>query len=298
MAGAKVFSAALALLLASPAVAQQAPAGPDVRIDDVVVTSSVSRTGLIDFTRNVATAPPGRRLARWHRELCVDIQNIGAEHAAYMRERIAALADEVGLRMGDATCGNPVLIIGSDDGAATARALVEHAPLAFEPDVLNSELGRRALTRFIESDAPVRWWHVSFPVDADTGMPVEGSMLSATRGSRLRSEVRDDLKRAIIIVDAPRAGAAPFDALSDYVAMLALIPAEPDQDLGRHATILNLFHQGRVDPGVTGLTALDRDYLHAFYAASRDHSLAARQRAEIAKRMDLLRLRREGGGGD
>ncbi|MGZ9113528.1 MAG: hypothetical protein ACXW3K_02805 [Brevundimonas sp.] len=288
---------AAAQALVSPALAQE-PAVPETRMEDVIVTGRVSPALLDEFVRTTVAAVPGRRLARWHREVCVDIRNISPEHAAYMRERIAGLAAEAGLEMAEAGCGSPVLILGSDDGAFTARTLVDHAPLAFHPMDWNSDLGRDALARFTTSDAPVRWWHVSLPVDADTGVPVSGSMVSATRGSRLRSETRDDLKRAVIIIDVARAGAAPFDVLSDYVAMAALIPADPERDPAPWPTIMNLFHQGRVEPGVTGLTSLDRDYLRAFYAASRDHSLLAQQRAEIVNRMALLRERRDGAEAD
>jgi hypothetical protein len=294
----KVLAAAVSLGLATPAVAQQTPAAPTTRIDDVVVTGPVSPTGLHDFTRSAVATPHGRRVARWYREICVEVRNIGPEHTAYLHERIAALAGEVGLGMAGPNCSSPVLVIGSEDGAALARVMVERDPRAFIPDVLNTGLGREALARFTRSDAPVRWWHVSLPVDADTGEPVSRRMNSVTRGSRLRSDTRDDLKSVVIIIDVPRAGPAPFDALSDYVAMVALMPAEPEPDLAPYPTIMNLFHEGRVQPGVTGLTALDRDYLQALYAASRDHSVASQQHSEIVHRMEASREAREEGRSD
>src|SRR5690606_28340323 len=151
-------------------------------------------------------------------------------------------ARQVGLRMGSDNCASPVLIIGSDDGAATARAVVEGDPDAFQPRYpLNTNLGREALAQFTTADVPVRWWHVSAPVDADTGEPVAGRFVSATRASRLKSEIRDDLKLAVIIIDVAGAGAAPFDALSDYVAMVALAPVDPRPDPAPWPTVMNLF---------------------------------------------------------
>lgn len=266
---------------------------------DVVITGATPVRTLQDFTRTAMTAPAGRRLARWSGDVCVEIRNIGPEHAAYLRERILEVAGEVGLRTNDPDCWNSVLIIGSDDAPALARRMVEQEPNAFAPPiVLNTNLGRAALGRFTETDAPVRWWHVSLPVDADTGEQISSRLNSVTRGSRLRSDTRDDLKGVVIIIDVPLAAAAPFDALSDYIAMVALTPVDPQPALADFPTVLNLFAEGELQPGVRGLTPLDRDYLRAFYATSTDHMLAAQQHSEVVRRMQGLQRERAGGGLD
>lgn len=273
--------------------AQESISEPPLVIPDVVVTGQTSVQTLQSFTRTAMTAPPGRRMARWSGDVCVEVRNIGAEHAAYLRDRVLVVAGEAGLGTGDPDCRNSILIVGSDDPDALARRMVEQEPGAFAPPALNTNLGRAALARFVTSDAPVRWWHVSLPVDADTGEQISSRMNSVTRGSRLRSDTRDDLKGVVIIIDVPRASAAPFDALSDYVAMVALTPVDPEPDLAAFPTVMNLFADGRLQEDVRGLTVLDRDYLRAFYATSTDHSLVAQQHSEVVRRMQGLRRERE-----
>lgn len=300
MSGFRLLTIAVAILgLGAPlAAAQDASGGPNLIMPDVLVTGQTSARTLQSFTRTAMTAPAGRRMARWSGEVCVDVRNIGPEHAAYLRDRILAVVGEVGLRAGNQGCPNSILIVGSNDAPSLARRMVEQEPGAFAPPVLNTNLGRAALDRFARSDAPVRWWHVSLPVDADTGEQISGRLNSVTRGSRLRSDTRDDLKGVVIIIDVPRAGAAPFDALSDYVAMVALTPVDPEPGLAAFPTVLNLFTGGGMRADVGGLTVLDRDYLRAFYATSTDHSLAAQQHSEVVRRMQGLLRERAARGSD
>lgn len=245
------------------------------------------------YARAICGGPPGRLTPRWDDRLCVRVVNMDDEHAAYLRRRVETVATAIGLSPDSSpTCRPDVSIYASDDPDALATALVEAAPRGFMPARNNVTLGAAALETFRTSDAPVRWWQVSLPLMVDTGQlaitlgatetndPMARAV-SVRNGSRLRGNVRDDLIGVVIIIDVPKVIEAPFEAVSDYVAFVALAPVDPRITTETFDTILNLFDQ----PGVTGLSLMDQDYLYALYTASRAPASAALQAGEIADRM-------------
>ena len=298
---------ALALVLNGGALAQTVPvpsaASPDpdsTRVDDVTVVAATRRaTGT--YAREIGSGPMGRLSPRWNDRICVRVAYMDAEHATYLRERVGAVARAIGLSPDPSPdCRPDISIFASDDPDRLADALVEAAPLSFRPARRGVSLGDAALETFRTSDAPVRWWQVSLPLMADSGelaiatgvvdpAPMARSM-TVRNGSRLRGNVRDDLVGVTIILDMKRLEGVPFNAVSDYVAFVALAPADPRVETAGFDTVLNLFEH----PGVTGLTLMDEDYLFALYSASRDPMNASIQAAEIADRMTTERRRRTG----
>ncbi|MBP8072160.1 MAG: hypothetical protein KAY20_01210, partial [Brevundimonas sp.] len=155
---------------------------------------------------------------------------------------------------------------------------------------------------FIREERPVRWWHVSLPVDSETGLPVVrppgfvsgsgtgGGGRDATSAqeyapntaifaaSRLNSQYVDHMKRVFIIVDVDQLNGASIEQLGDYVAMVAMAQIDPDADTARFDTILNLFDGPATAP--TGLTGWDRAYLEGLYdLGSETHRI--NQRAQV-----------------
>jgi len=84
----------------------------------------------------------------------------------------------------------------------------------------------------------------------------------------------------LIIVDASQLGGISLEALSDYLAFVALTRPRLDAP-APSGSILGLF---AADP-VTRLTESDRSYLAALYAAPVDRSATA-QASMIKNRMD------------
>lgn len=104
----------------------------------------------------------------------------------------------------------------------------------------------------------------------------------------LRTNIRNVMKRVIIIVDIGLIGSASFPQLSDYVAMVALAQTDMDVDLRSYPTVLNLFAEGGSEPE---LTTWDVDYLAALYAAPVDRLRASSQQRAMAQ--TTLKRRRE-----
>lgn len=293
-----LLSATLTVQAAAPAAPQQAappPAstsqpstGPVTDLDAVTVTGQrPTEERATAFVEEVAAPPRGRGLARWDRALCVGAANIDARYAQFMIDRVSAIALDLGLEIGEPGCRPNVMIAASTDADALAKALVRDEPNGFRPSTGLTDRGSQALTEFQNSDAPVRWWHVSLPVSVDTGdiaVRVNGEdppTIHVRDASRLRANVRDDLVRVVVILDTSRMGPISYGALSDYVAMVALAQIDAKADTSSWPTVLNLF---AANPPA-GLTAWDKDYLNSLYAARRDRARGGQQTREIVGAM-------------
>ncbi|QTC90541.1 hypothetical protein [Brevundimonas goettingensis] len=279
-----------------PAAASSDPDGDRVGDIDVV---AATRRAMGTYAREVGSGPMGRLSPRWDDRICVHVAFMDAEHATFLRDRVGAVAKAIGLSPDPSPdCRPDISIFASDDPDALADELMVASPISFRPARRAVSLGDAALEAFRTSDAPVRWWQVSLPLMSDSGQvaiplgAMEPDMMSRSvtvrNGSRLRGNVRDDLVGVTIILDMKKLEGVPFNAVSDYVAFVALAPADPRVETDGFDTVLNLFER----PGVTGLTLTDEDYLFALYSASRDPMNASIQASEIADRMTTERRRR------
>src|SRR6185295_548382 len=109
---------------ADPAAAPAPPAGAG---DEIIVRGrrmSEIKDGLrieVDkFVTQIAAPPTERGYARWHRDVCVSVQNLERTAAQYLVDRISRLAADVGLTPGEPGCSANVVIAWSNDGKKTA----------------------------------------------------------------------------------------------------------------------------------------------------------------------------------
>ena len=270
--------------------------GQAVEIEAITVEGRRTRDAAEAFVRSVAAAPAGARLARWKAPICISVANLRAPYGQMMIDRIADVAGDLGLEVGEPGCTANVLILATEDGPSTAQALVEGWRRRFRPHVDNSNMGLAALDRFRTSKAPVRWWHISMPFSVDTNALAarvggdDPPTVSVRNLSRMRSGVRHDLTSVTVVIDLSKTDDVVLPALIDYTAMVVLAQVDPRAGYAGQSTVLNLFS----DPeDVKGLTDWDRDYLRALYAAEPDRANAAAQEAAVAT--ELMRNRRERG---
>ncbi len=274
-------------LVSSPAFAQdQAPeagvapqAEAPEAVDEVVVRGrrmsevefDALRIVVRDFIGEVAAPAPGRGYARWHRRVCVGVHNLAEDAAQYVVDRISALALEVGLEPGEPGCQPDVIIIFATDAKATASYMVEEHRLMFRPQGGEGgvQLGIAALKDFSECAKPVCWWHVSLPVEARSGAPAihvreldTAPTVTVDGPSRVHSGVRDDLQRAIVVVDATKLTGTTWQELGDYLAVVSLAQIDPKTNPTAFDSILNLFSN---PAAYSGLTDWDRSYMQALY---------------------------------
>lgn len=287
------FAMALATLLIARAAAQdpsgEAPSAAETgatQVDDEVVVrgrrlSEIEfdlRRYIGEFLDDVAAPARGAGYARWFRKVCAGVYNLESDHAHYIVDRISALALDVGLEPGEPGCKPQVNIVFSADARQLAANLVDAKPRLFRPVAgeAGMDLGLEALDEFVESERPVRWWHLSLPTNAHNGaaaielpqstcfhpppcypwVPVAGA-------SHVHSGIRDDLVYVLIIVDATRLKGTTWQQIADYLAVVSLAQIDPLTDPEEFDSILNLFSN---PAAYSGLTDWDRNYLHALYS--------------------------------
>jgi hypothetical protein len=290
-----MLAAVLALSAGGQDAAPQDP--PETRLDDVVVDGRTLRELVRDFTSEVVAPPVGRGPARWDQKVCVGVANLRREAAQVIVDRVSAIALEVGLEIGEPGCSPNILILASEDGKGAARALVEAAPRAFRPGYAGASRSVRQLELFQDSDAAVRWWHVSLPTMSDirvaaVRLPGEAAPYIYQDGSRLTTRIQNDLRRAFVVVDLSKMEGITFQQLGDYVGMVAMAQIDPDADTRGYDTILNLFD---TDRRVSGATQWDVSYLGSLYDAEFNARRAEHQVGRVASAMtrDQERERRQ-----
>lgn len=288
--------ALLALVCAVPGLAR-AQETPETRVEDIVVLGTPLREQVETFADTVVAPPHGRGPARWSARsgICVGVVNLQRDAAQAMVDRVSEVALELGLPIGEPGCSPNVLIIATDDAPALTAALVERSPNAFRPPYAGSSRSRLQLRRFIESDAPVRWWHISMPVHSETGrmaVSLPGYPPARVRAlsSRLTTLIQNDLMRAYVIIDIDQIEGVSFQQLADYVAMVAFAQVDPDADLSGFSTILNVFDNPNI---AYGLTDWDQSYLGSLYGAELNQRNPNAQSGAVAALMFRERRRAE-----
>ena len=287
--------AGLALLAIGQSVQQQSAAVPDVMV-----------TGTRDqaVRRYVDAMPEVNRrdepLARFDRRVCPGVVNMEA-HAQAIVDRIAAAALASGLSVGAPGCSPNILVAFTTDGDRLAADFRRGAPHIFDGEAETRRSGRTELREFLESDAPVRWWHATASEPANA--MVDLSQVLSTRGmtmpgvSRYRasgparsgaatllsSASRMDINVAVVIVDLSRTDTVDVNAIGDYAAFVALGQVDPSAETAGLDTILNLFEPDT--RRMTGMSAFDRSYLRALYRSRGDAARASQQKSAIAAEM-------------
>jgi hypothetical protein len=281
--------AAAALVIATPAMAQDQSSEPDI-----VVVGERLQEMVRSFVGEVAEAPRGeQQMARWDRTICPLVAGLPQRQMQYMADRIAQRAHQVGLQAQGPGCQANILIFVTPDASVLAEGIVDEYRelVAFYSTNGVSTLGRGPLEEFTTSTAPVRWWHVNETVSGD-GQSMAGNssgsmvMRTGQPPGRLRRATRQDFLRVLIIVDARQANGVTFQALSDYLAMVSLAQLDPEGETTGVPTVLSMFADrdaGRAIPAA--MTEWDEAYLDGLYNARRTAPSDLWQRRDIAERM-------------
>ena len=300
-----------ALLLSLEATAQEFPSASDSgrEIDPTVVDEEVIVRGqrlseiefdlpryVIEFLEEATAPSRGRGFARWDRDFCAGVFNLAVEPAQFIIDRVSALAQAMGLEPGEPGCNPDSIIIFSADAAETASLMVENERRVFLPVAGHAgmDLGLDGLDNFVSTERPVRWWHVSMPVDARHGVAaIEMPTTMCPRGihcfpyigvlgpSRIHSGIVDELKYVIIIVDATKLSGTSWRQLADYLAVVSLAQIHPEADLQSFDSILNLFGN---PAAYSGLTDWDDSFLRSLYSFDQ-RRVVRLQRNEIVHRI-------------
>lgn len=287
---------ALAFTLGLLTFAAPAQAQPAAESEEIVVVGEQLREMVRGFVDEMAIAPGGQRqMARWDRKICPLVAGLPERQLQYMADRIAMRAAQVGLEAEGPGCRANILVFVTPDASRLAAGIVDEyrALVAYYSTTGVSTLGRGPLEDFTASTAPVRWWHVNQTVSADgqqlgaENTDAPAAVRSGQPPSRLRRATRQDFLRVLIIVDARQAAGLQFQALSDYVAMVALAQLDPAGEATGVPSVLNVFADrdaGRPVPAA--MTQWDEEYLQGLYNARRTAPTELWQRRDIARNME------------
>lgn len=283
MSAAALLAAAQSGAAAAPAAA--APKEAATEVESVVVTAAPRET-ISEFVRSISDpVRRGGKLARWNRTICPATLGLQRDYAQYMNDRVASVAMGAGLKVAKPGCTPDILIIVSADTPTLLAEMAEDhkdlfATRRWSYERTNSG-GSQTFERFIQSDRPVRWWHVSETVPADgRGFGADDKTVRV-EGTRVRATMREDFAFVIIVVDARQAEGIGYQALADYVAMASLAQLNPDVNSAQVPTILNLFDRKGAADQPEGLTDWDKAYLKGLYTARNDAPDARSQRGRI-----------------
>ena len=317
MIGISAYALLMGLMAQSPDAPPQTapPQTAPTQLEDVVVDGRVLDDAARDFVRSLGDSPPrGALPARWTKPLCISVVNLKAPFGQQMVDGIARTAVDLGLEVSGPGCASNVLIVGTDDGPQTARYLVDGARDRFRSKVDRANKDLQALTRFQESNAPVRWWHISFPRLRETGQFAGrggGVRQPATMGtpetdggggsnisvvsvggasSLIAPTLRYDIETVTVVVDFSKTEAVSMSSLTAYVAMVVLAQVDPRADFSGRPTILNLFNASME---VDHFTDWDEDYLRAVYTMDLGRTTPAAHEAMVARRLANLQRDRQ-----
>jgi len=288
-------TAAAALMLAAaqsggaaaPEAAPSASTEQPTTVEGVVVTAAPRET-ISEFIREIAEpARRGGKLARWNRTICPATLGLQRKYAQYMNDRLAAVAIESGLKVGRPGCRPDILIIVSSETEKLLAEMAEDHKDLFAVRRWSYERtssgGSQSFESFIQSERPVRWWHVAEEVPADGRGFGSDDKTVRVEATRLRSTMREDFAFVIIVVDARQAEGVGYQAIADYVAMVSLAQLNPDVNSTQVPTILNLFERKGTPEAPTGLTDWDKAYLRSLYGTRADAPDARSQRGRIIR---------------
>ncbi|MDP8916598.1 MAG: hypothetical protein M3M95_05260 [Pseudomonadota bacterium] len=306
-----LFTAVLgaALLLAQPQPGRAPPVDPDPNaVEGVVVegrreSEAERRKAESNFVREHAAPTRRGRLARWDQGICPGVIGLSEKHGVFLTERIATEARALGLSVGAAGCRPDILILMTSRPDTAAREFrAKYGPFLAHLDRredLESGGGGQKLEDFLNTSRPVRWWHVA-KLEAADGRPLGGMrigpdptvvipVITGTSSSRLGSLLREDLSRAVIIVDTNQLKGVTYEALGSYLSMVALAQLNPEAEPGGVPSILSLFkdRDAGVAPPET-LTAWDRAYLKGLYEAPANTRNLHAQRGAIRRSLSQV----------
>lgn len=270
----------LAAALVAGVASAQTPTG---EASDEVVVTALRPKAISDFVRAFAEPTKEGKLSRWDGAICPGTLGLQRKYAEYVNERVAQVARQSGLKVRAAGCRPDVLIVLTADPAAVTTALKtefqRELGLLAESDERLSTPGRAAFQRFLGSDAPVRWWHVSRTISAD-GVEMNGKTMRVFSPSRLKATTQEVFDSVLILVDVRQTTGFTYASLADYLAVVSLAQIDPEARYAGVDTVLNLFNGGP-----KAMTAFDRDYLLGLYGGRADAIDAGSQRRAIVSRI-------------
>ena len=291
----RILSAAVALIMCTPAFAQEA------RTPAAAPNENVTVTGIKDVeaaTRKFVEtmAVPTRaidKIARWKEGVCPITAGLAPEFVKFVTQRIKDVAAQVGAPVnGSETCGPNMAVVFT----ATPQALLDNIRDT-KPVLLGFHSNLDQAERLATVTRPIQSWYATATQDVVLNRTVDsgrcrggklgglqldvaglgGSLTNtpmplflpcanayAVTSNRLGNGLSSELYRVVIVAEPVRLLDHEIGTLADYIAMLALSQVNSLDSCQDIPTILNILVSG-CSHSVKALTSADFAYLRALY---------------------------------
>jgi len=265
--------------LAAPAMAQSDE--PEVG-STIVVTGRqpVGEDETLEVVRRVARPVDGQ-LARFQQPVCPKVIGFEERYENIVAERIKALAEDVGARVGGAGCVANLFVVIVDDGREFVHVLQREEPGAF------AGLSRREFAALADGEGAARSWNSTVVTNsagavAGTPAPTPGSgtvktgyqgssvsvgnanVMRVYEGSNINPSTQQAIASAWVVLETGATFGKTLTQLADYAAMRGLAMVRPSEFAESADTILTLFEPGGYD--APELTGFDVAYLKGLYS--------------------------------
>jgi hypothetical protein len=254
------------------------------------------------------------KLARWEVPICPYTVGIKPEAAQFVTDRVKAVAAEIGAPVStDAKCTFNIEIVFTKTPQALLDDMKENQPALLGYQSSSEELNRLATfshaieARYTTATKDLRGKvEIDSPRTTNSGqgliMQLPCSLLGRgnptkictqtnpyarkvdVTGARLGDGLRSNFYHIVIVVDPRLIAGQQLDAVSDYIAMLALTQLGALETCQTLPSIVNLLAKDCANPP-NGLTATDKGYLRGLYRMQADMNLGV-QKNEIATQME------------
>jgi hypothetical protein len=280
---------ALAAPQSTSSSAEAPPAADsDVKLESVTVEARrrerINRQ-VSEYVYSIAGSGNVESLARWKVPLCPAIAGLAGAEADFVKRRIAKIASDAGVPLGDEGCAPNFVVILSPAPKALLKDWWSE-----DHDLFNRDRGLGGVDRMIETDQPVRVWHNACNVPPLRGYYQPSGQLNCNTGvtgSRLVFAAVRAIYSAIVVVDLTRIEGLTFAQMTDYAAMVGLAQIRSDPDLGEAPTILGLFTTNGASREKE-LTAWDKSFLKAVYETT-DGSVTELRQIKLRMSEELAR---------
>jgi len=274
----------IALSLAVQA-ATATPAPPSQNQQAIVVQGrrDVQRQ-IHDFVKALTDIPPAGQLSRFDFTVCPVAVGLSKPQNEEVADRMRAVADAAGIKVGKPGCKANVLVVVSNDAQKFVDWLKNDEPEYF----IGVTPKEKALLKHVSHAAA---WHIEGRTDQDgvnVTRDLDSGMFISSRTdipSRISTNDHPSFEAAIVVLDGRSLGGLTVVQLADYAAMRAFAKTDPSRLANPAApTILTLLDTPMGSAVPITLTEWDLAYLKALYDSTTNR-LAGQRTGEMQKKM-------------